>query len=60
MAGAEDAASEVLHVLKACTSSIGMGYAGKNMSDLYDNIKEDASFRRKRAEPRLSDSRCSQ
>lgn len=27
-----------------------MGYAGKDMSDLYDKIKEDAAFRRKWAE----------
>jgi integrase len=27
-----------------------MGHAGKDMSDLYDKIKEDVAFRRKRAE----------
>ena len=27
-----------------------MGHAGKDMSDLYDKIKEDVVFRRERAE----------
>ena len=37
-----------------------MGHAGEDMSDLYDKIKEDVSFRKKRAEKAVSVSNCPQ